>query len=114
VKGYGRGYYGDAQLAQRSGGGWFKIAAIVGLGAVTWYWVLPKIRSRRAIAEISQLPPLPPSPSELEQIAQMRGYASAREYEDAIVAMARDLAASGAKVDLGAHFQHLRPYLEQP
>lgn len=111
MSGYGRGYYGDAQLAPgRSGGGWFKIAAIVGLGAVTWYWVLPKIRSRRAIAEISRSP----SPSELEQIAQMRGYASAQEYEDAIVAMAHDLTVSGAKVDLGAHLQHLRPRLEQP
>lgn len=39
--GYGRGYYGVGQLAPkpppRGGGSWFKLAVVVGVGAVIWF-----------------------------------------------------------------------------
>jgi len=47
-----------------------------------------------------------PAPSE-----PARSLASAREYEDAVVASARQLQDSGAKVVLAPHFAHLTPRL---
>jgi hypothetical protein len=50
--GYGRGYYGDNQLAKappRRGGGWLKIALVVGAGGVAW------IIWRRRAARTAQL-----------------------------------------------------------
>lgn len=40
--GYGRGYYGERQLAKdpprRRGSGWIKLALVVGAGAVIWFF----------------------------------------------------------------------------
>lgn len=109
--GYGRGHYGGEQLERppRSGGGWFKVVAVVGLGAAVWY-VWPRKRP----------PSSPPMTGEasnehepkLEQIARAGGFASAQEYEDATLATARALAATGAKIELPPHLQHLAPRLQ--
>lgn len=53
--GYGRGYYGDNQLAKdppRRGSVWFKIALVVGAGAVIWY-----VWRRRSASRAAQLGP---------------------------------------------------------
>lgn len=117
--GYGRGHYGEEQLApRRSGGsGWFKFALVAGLGVVIWKWVLPRV-GPKAQAQAQEPPPPPPpsppslpppSPIELEQLAQSRGFPSKEAFEDSIVSVARELRASGAHVDLGPHLQHLAP-----
>src|SRR5262249_3163311 len=126
--GYGRGYYGENQLAKspRRGGGWFKVALVVGVGAVVWLmWPRSAQGVGRDAADAPRSPALPPSvPSEgqvglpsastlsapaaslppapsslalpaaapgIDQAAQSRGYASSKEYEDAVVASARQL-----------------------
>jgi hypothetical protein len=53
-------------------------------------------------------------PSQITQIAGERGYPSQQAYEDAVVASARQLQASGAKVVLAPHLAHLAPRLEGP
>jgi hypothetical protein len=112
--GHGRGFYGGAQLdrePKRKSGLWWKIAVVAGVGAVVWY-VLP----RKKIAEVAP-PPAPPPPtpqlpvaqlqlvlasppanSALDQLAQQRGFASAREYEEAVLGSIRELEAAGAKI----------------
>jgi hypothetical protein len=112
--GHGRGFYGGAQLdrePKRKSGLWWKIAVVAGVGAVVWY-VLP----RKKIAEVAPpLAPQPPAPSlpvaqlqlvlasppassALDQLAQQRGFASAREYEEAVLGSIRELEAAGAKI----------------
>lgn len=65
--GYGRGYYGEEQLApqppKRSGGGWMKVALVVGVGAVVWYmWPRkPKLLDPRF--DTLPPPPLPAPPA---------------------------------------------------
>jgi hypothetical protein len=122
--GYGRGYYGSAQLAPRrqsNGRGWFTIAAVAGLGAAIWWWVLPAIGPKgrhEPPSSPSSSPPSSPSlpsslPSsrdeELSRQAQERGFSSAKEYEEAIASMARDLRSTGAKVEMAPHLAHLEP-----
>jgi hypothetical protein len=51
------------------------------------------------------LPPLPPP--QLTQEAIARGYPSQQAYEDAVVATARQLQDTGARVTLAPHLQHL-------
>lgn len=51
------------------------------------------------------LPPLPPP--QLTQEALARGYPSQQAYEDAVVATARQLQDTGARVTLAPHLQHL-------
>jgi hypothetical protein len=123
--GYGRGYYGNEQLARRrsggGGGGWFKIAVIVGLGAVIWF-MLPGIGPKaKHAAEPEALKPSSPheAPHEapqhddaLDQLARSRGFASTKLYEDSVIANVRELEAAGARVVLAPHLQHLERRLE--
>lgn len=149
--GYGRGYYGDEQLAKpprRKGSGWVKIALVVGVGAVVWF-MWPRRASVQPWPVTSPPPPTPPLPEALPvqtlpatfqpqmqqppqpqlalpqaqaplpplqiatapmqatQFAQSRGYPSTKEYEDAVVASARQLKDSGAQVMLAPHLAHL-------
>lgn len=124
--GYGRGYYGGAQLAQdpvrRRGSSWGKIALVVGVGAVIWLmWPrTPKPEHEAGPgdgeAKPPSLPPTPPNteaqtsgaqPQQLSQVAEARGYPGQQAYEDAVVASARQLQASGARVELAPHLAHL-------
>jgi hypothetical protein len=119
--GYGRGFYGSEQLARpRTGGGankgWFKIAAVAGLGAAIYWWVLPAIRPKpkQVTAPYASPPPVeasysPPHASslhdeDLERHARSRGFPSAKAYADAMIAMVDELRAAGAKVELAPHF----------
>lgn len=49
---------------------------------------------------------------QLEDDAMKRGFLSVKDYEDSVVASAKQLQASGAKVMLAPHLQHLAPQLE--
>lgn len=119
--GYGRGYYGSAQLAprRRSGGGWFTIAAVAGLGAVIWWWVLPAVGPKpKYVAEPESKHEEDPTHSsssseeDLSQLARARGFSSTKTYEDSVVASARELKASGAKIVLAPPLQHLASRVE--
>jgi hypothetical protein len=109
--GYGRGYYGENQLARppRQGSGWTKVALVLGVGAVAWF-----LWPRRAVpAVLAEEPPPPsPPPGALDQVAQSRDYSSTRAYEDSVVASARQLQEAGARVVLAPHLAHLAPRLE--
>ena len=129
--GYGRGYYRTGQLAQRPrrGRNWFNIVAVVGLGAAA-IWVLwprgnplPDQTSRGGGKE----PPSPPQPSspnapiaseaagsfvkQVEDDTRARGFVSIKDYEDSVIASARQLQDAGAKVMFAPHLQHLTPRL---
>jgi hypothetical protein len=112
--GEGRGYYGVGQLQpdppKRSGGGWIKLAVVVGVGAFIWY-MWPR-KDHEAI-ETPEPKPLPPSetPSSTDLMAQVRGFPSQQAYEDAVVASAKQLRDSGAQVTFAPHLQHLTPRL---
>jgi len=120
--GYGRGYYGEGQLAPRrsGGGGWFKVVAVVGVGAAVVWLLWPRSKASPALA-LHEPPPAPPAAPPLpapaagseglDQVARSRGFASTKEYEDAVLEDARELRAAGAKVDLGPHLQHLESRL---
>lgn len=140
MKGYGRGYYGDEQLARspKRGIGWGKVALVVGVGAVIWLmWPrkseaayvgdIPKPSPPSPDAQIPALPALPqpsappsqaalPPPSTPQQahsqIAESRGYQSQKAYEDAVVATARQLKGAGAQVAFPSHLAHLASRLE--
>lgn len=115
--GYGRGYYGEGQLAPRrsGGGGWFKVVAVVGVGAVVVWLLWPRSKSAPVTASYAapppQLPPAQLSGESLDHVARSRGFESTREYEDAVLADARELRAAGAKVELGPQLQHLESRL---
>jgi len=112
--GHGRGYYGEGQLAQDSSqrrSGWSKLAFAVGSGAVIWL-MWPRIRKLVSPGpgnvQVASLAPLPL----MSQPAQVsEGYPGQRAYEDALVASALQLQASGAKVMLAPHLAHLAPRL---
>jgi len=136
--GYGRGYYGVGQLARepsrRRGSGWIKLAVVVGVGAVVWIMWPRKPEYVPVPSGDEPKPPSPPFPPppeappqqlalvqhihqhapQLDQLAnaQSRGYSSQKAYEDAVVASARQLQETGAKVVLASHLQHLAPRLE--
>ena len=124
TSGYGRGYYGAGQLAPkppqpRRGSGWIKLAVVVGVGAAVWYlWPRkPKLDyddESGGGGGSYPPPPSPPPPLPEGQLAQAfdqesyaRGYPSQQAYEDAVVASARQLQDTGARVTLAPHFQHL-------
>ncbi len=125
MKGYGRGYYGEAQIAiapPRSaprGRGWFTIAAVVGLGAAVAWVVWPRDKGAPEPLPPPAPPPpvpspVPPPPPQGETLAPVPhpyppGFPSMQAYEDAVVASARELRAAGAKVELAPHLQHLEP-----
>lgn len=121
--GYGRGYYGEGQLAPRrsSGRGWFKVVAVVGVGAVVVWLLWPRSKAPVALGLHEPPPAPPPAPAlpltptvgneSLDQIARSRGFSSTKEYEDAVLEDARELRAAGAKVELGPQLQHLEPRL---
>lgn len=173
--GYGRGYYGEEQLARapRRRGGWIKYALVVGVGAVIWFmWprskpfdprrvdpklppppmppspegqfaqtsgfapsqplpapISPPVQQAQFAAPASALAPAPapagygqfapsapprgylPAPPPAAQPSQSHGYASTKEYEDAVVASAKQLKDSGAQVMLAPHLAHLTPRL---
>jgi len=152
--GYGRGYYGERQLAPKAPRrrGWIKLAVVVGVGAVVWlmwprkyaYAYVPDVGSDAPKPPVP--PPFPPPEAPSQQLAQLgtpqqlqlgapqlgapqqlqlgapqldqlaiaqaRGYSSQKAYEDAVVASARQLQETGAKVVLASHLQHLAPRLE--
>lgn len=113
--GYGRGYYGSEQLApprRQSNSGWLTVAVVAGLGAVIWWWVLPAVgpKAKHAVTPApSPVVPLTSHDDEISRQARERGFASAREYEDAVALMARDLRSTGAKVEMAPHLAHLEP-----
>jgi hypothetical protein len=135
VKGYGRGYYGDEQLARspRRGIGWGKVALVVGVGAVIWLmWprkseavyvgdipnppqpppdaqvpALPALPQATALPQQAALPPPPPPQHVHAQIAESRGYPSQKAYEDAVVENALKLKAAGAQITFAPHLAHL-------
>jgi len=123
--GYGRGFYGEGQLESQGSrpSRWFKIALVVGVGAVVWY----KWPRRSDIVEVSEVPVPVPQPTlptsdltvvaptqplTLAQLAEERGYPTTTAYEEAVVESARELQNDGARVVLAPHLQHLTPRLE--
>lgn len=149
--GYGRGYYGEGQLApsapprrQRS---WFTIVTVLGVGAAAVWLLWPRSTPELKYGGKEPEPPTPPSPlthhstiapalqitvtsasaptsgaplvagaflKQLEDDALLRGYPSVKEYEDSVIAIAKQLEAAGAKVMLAPHLQHLGPRLGSP
>ena len=127
--GYGRGFYGDGQLDKpRKSGSWIKSVAIVGVGGAALWYFWPRIKGAvmgaragggvpATVPTIATLPHLPgglpqlPGVSELELMALARGFSSAKAYEDAVVASARELQATGAQVTLPPQLQHLYPLI---
>jgi hypothetical protein len=70
--GYGRGYYGEGQLAQepRRKKSWFTVVVVLGVGAAAVWWLWPR---NKALPDFSPMPdrPLPPGTNELPmQLAQ--------------------------------------------
>ena len=132
MRGYGRGYYGDEQLAQprrapSRARTWIPIAVAVGLGAAVVWFLLPS--GSKASPEPEPTAVLPPQPApqaaapqtaaptaltheeSLEQLARARGFPSMQAYEDSMVASARELRAAGWKVEMPTHLQHLEARL---
>lgn len=130
MAGYGRGYYGGAQLDTSKPQGkrsWFTWVAVVGIGAAT-VWILwprhsPLPGSGRGTY---QEPPQPHSASapivaippptgalqkQLQEDALERGFATVEAYEDSVIASAKGLQDAGAKVVLAPNLQHLSPRL---
>ncbi len=132
--GHGRGYYGEGQLEQRASRGrnWFTIVAVLGVGATVVWLLWP----RRAASDfgygstdpVSWTPPAPitatvttdvsPPTSatgaflkQVEDDARSRGFLEVKDYEDSVVASAKQLQAAGATVMLAPHLQHLVPQL---
>lgn len=125
--GYGRGYYGEAQLENRQepkrSGGWFKVVLAVGAGAALWYfWPRKQVVVEYVpVGSPAFAPPpsAPPAPEVLVEFppvptAPVLGFPSQQAYEDAVVASAKQLQASGASIQLAPHLQHLMARLEPP
>ena len=131
--GYGRGYYGEGQLARspRRKKSWFTIVAVLGVGA-TAVWMLWPRKVVPDFGPVRMEPARPPQPpplsstdaappaivgagaflKQLEDDARARGFVLVKDYEDSVVASAKQLQAAGAKVILAPHLQHLAPQLE--
>ena len=140
--GYGRGYYGEQQLARApKKRNWFTIVAVLGVGATVVWLLWPrkaaydlpgnKEPDRPAPGPASQTSPLvvintthAPSPAvsaptvatgaflkQVEDDARARGFVSVKDYEDSVLATAKQLQATGAKVMLAPHLQHLESQL---
>lgn len=156
--GYGRGYYGNGQLAPsapRPRTSWFKVIAVVGFGAAIVWMLLPRDTSSGQPLTGGggggkpPDPPRPPDPSlppavgvsapaavavpttallssspsppasatgaflkQLEDDARDRNFVSVNDYEDSVIATAKQLQAAGAKVVLAPHLEHLTPRLQ--
>ena len=134
--GYGRGYYGDGQLAhgpQRKRS-WFTIAAVLGVGATAAWLLWPRkvhpifipvdkeptrpmsSASPLVVINTTSAPLATPAPfggllKQLEDDARAGGFLSVKDYEDSVVATAKQLQATGAKVILAPHLQHLASQL---
>ncbi len=70
--GYGRGYYGEGQLAQepRRKKSWFTVVVVLGVGAAAVWWLWPR---NKALPDFSPMPerPLPPDTNDMPmQLAQ--------------------------------------------
>lgn len=111
MNGYGRGHYGSERLDRQPAiTSWFKVAAVVGVaGGLAWLW-WPR---KQVVPLIVTAEPSPP-PGTLDLTVPSHGFTSTRAYEDAVVATARDLRATGAKIELPAHLQYLMPRVESP
>ncbi len=147
--GYGRGYYGENQLANgppRRRRNWFKIVAVLGVGAAAVWLLWPRSTPDPTYGGKDFEPPDPPTPTptptpsvvfqintpalqigegrvssalppagaflkQLEDDALLRGFPSVKEYEDSVIASVKELEATGAKVTLAPHLQHLAPRL---
>lgn len=172
--GYGRGYYGTGQLAPsapKRRTSWFKIVAVVGVGAAVVWLMWPRNKpldqsllgtgkppdalppstlppaglggataASGAVAAVpaaaapvvaitpaaTNMPSLPAPSStgsasrpaatgaflkQVEDDARARGFVSASDYEDSVIATAKQLQATGAQVVLAPHLQHLAPLL---
>ena len=146
MSGYGRGYYGEAQLARppRRKRSWFTVVAVLGLGAGVVWLLWPRQKALPNFGTINKEHPLQLQPQQqpqqpqqqsplvvinagsvsapppvvgaflkqLEDDASLRGFATVKEYEDSVVASAKQLQAAGTKVLLAPHLQHLAPQLE--
>ena len=151
--GYGRGYYGNGQLApsapQRRTG-WGTVIVVVGVGAAAAWFLWPRGSApgpelpgggggKDPDPPMPSLPPAPPGTAQpavsstapvsasagplsstavgafakqVEDDAHARGFVSASDYEDSVVETAKQLEATGAKVTLAPHLQHLAPRLK--
>lgn len=146
--GYGRGYYGEGQLARaprkRS---WFTIVAVLGVGATVVWLLWPNkaapnfgtvgkgsfaptpppttapttaplvVINNTASAPLASVPVTAAAPfgamlKQLEDDARARGFLAVKDYEDSVVATAKQLQSTGAKVVLAPHLQHLASQLE--
>ena len=56
-------------------------------------------------------PPVGAFLKQLEDDALLRGYSSTKDYEDSVVAIAKEIEATGTKVVFAPHLQHLAPRL---
>jgi hypothetical protein len=142
--GYGRGYYGEGQLAKSAPRrrNWFTIVAVLGVGAAV-VWLLWPSKTAPDLGPIDKEPERLQSPQlhqqqsplvvinttgpaststsappaigaflkQLEDDARSRGFTSVKDYEDSMIASARQLQAAGAQVVLAPHLQHLAPQL---
>lgn len=139
--GYGRGYYGSEQLAKppkkRS---WFTWIAVLGAGAGVVWFLWPKKTPYASLPGFKDLDRAPaptaasngsplvvintaaaptaaaPAPmgafmKQLEDDARAHGFADVKNYEDSVVATAKELQTTGAKVILAPHLQHLAAQL---
>jgi hypothetical protein len=103
-----RGKYGadgDRGNYAAKPGGWKPVLIVCGI-AVAIYALSP---GARHYYKHRVLPPHPDDERELEQIARDRGFPSVREYEEAVIAVARNLEKKGATVTLGSHIEYLEP-----
>lgn len=135
---YGSGQLEQKQQPKRTS--WFKVVAVVGVGgAVAWFlWprkpppdlsayfpsdpkpsppveTVASTTQAMAVQGSSTLGPLVPLGAfqkQLEDDARARGYVLVKDYEDSVVASARQLQAAGAKIILEPHLQHLAPRLQ--
>ena len=140
--GYGRGYYGEQQLARApKKRNWFTLVAVLGVGAAV-VWLLWPRKTTYDLPTTSREPErLAPSPSpstsplvvinttngspaasaplvatgaflkQVEDDARARGFMSVKDYENSVIATAKQLQATGAKVMLAPHLQHLESQL---
>jgi len=161
--GYGRGYYGTGQLAPsapKRRTNWFKIVAVVGVGAAVVWFMWPRstlpgqpfpggsggkeppspppptppagLSAATVPATMALVPAIAPAPlatsmtnppasttahatgaflKQVEDDARARGFVSVSDYEDSVIATAKQLQATGAQVVLAPHLQHLAPRL---
>ena len=140
--GYGRGYYGEQQLARApKKRNWFTLVAVLGVGAtVVWLlWPRKAAYDLPGAKELDRPAPTPSSPTsplvvintthapspaasaptvatgaflkQVEDDARARGFISVKDYEDSVIATAKHLQGTGAKVMLAPHLQHLESQL---